>query len=242
MACLTHLRCTLVQQQDLWTLQHIFQTMFSDLMTCGLWSQSSQICVQLGLPLRVTFHVVKLMQVCLQVLAGCCLATVLCPPFPVSIPGGTLDRWTFCIGSQHCNKPLSGQGSCTQQVYLQEGGAEVAQQVRVGLGRQAAEATPASVAVMQRERWQVVARMGSPGAAGRAHTVPAVGTLCSTPAQPMAHLSRMALQDSRASQGSAAGGTRGLGAIAAAQAAVAAVTGWRSGYRYPTLRLSPHEL
>lgn len=65
MACLTHLQCTLVQQQDLWTLQHIFQTMSLDLTTCGLSSQSSQIWVQLGLLPQITFHAVKLMQVCL---------------------------------------------------------------------------------------------------------------------------------------------------------------------------------
>ena len=68
------------------------------------------------------------------------------------------------------------------------------------------------------------------------------GMLASTTAQPMAHLSKMALQDSRVSQGRAVGGTRGWVVSAAAQAAVAAVTGWRSGYRYPTLRLSLHEL
>lgn len=96
------------------------------------------------------------------------------------------------------------------------------------------------MAVTQWERWQGVARMGLPGAVGRVHMVLAVGMLPSTAAQPMAHLSRMALQDLRVSQG-AAGGLRGWVVTVAAQAAVVAVTGWHSGCHYPTLRLSPHE-
>ncbi len=46
-AFLTHRQCTAVQQQDLQTLQQISQTMSLDLMTCGLWSKSSKICMQL---------------------------------------------------------------------------------------------------------------------------------------------------------------------------------------------------
>lgn len=69
-----------------------------------------------------------------------------------------------------------------------------------------------------------------------------VGMLDSTTAQPMVHLSRMALQDMRVSLGSVAGGTRGWVVNVGAQGALADATGWRSGYRYPTLRLSLHEL
>ncbi len=87
-----------------------------------------------------------------------------------------------------------------------------------------------------------MARMELSGVAGRVRMVPLVGMLGSTTAQPMAHLSRMALQDLRVSQGPAAGGTRGWVVSAGAQRAVAVATGWRSGCRCPTLRLSPHEL
>ena len=84
--------------------------------------------------------------------------------------------------------------------------------------------------------------MGLSGAAGKVRMVPLAGMLGSTTAQPMAHLSRRALQDLRVSQESAVGVTRAWAGNAAAQGALAAATGWRSGYRCPTLRLSPHEL
>lgn len=90
MASHTHLQCTVVQQQDLQIPQQIFQTMSLDLMTCGLWSQSFQTCVQLGLPLQITLHAVKPMQVILNSMLHCSLTEFLYTLSPVDTSRGVV--------------------------------------------------------------------------------------------------------------------------------------------------------